>query len=129
MTASTTVKIAELAPTPKAMVSTATAVKAGCLRRARAASRSSRNIFPSLPPACTIIGSMGRAADSIERLALPASDADLRALAALLVDAVESGAAVSFLAPLTLEDAERWWRDILTRAEPRAAVLVARDAA
>jgi GNAT superfamily N-acetyltransferase len=72
---------------------------------------------------------MGRAADSIERLALPASDADLRALAALLVDAVESGAAVSFLAPLTLEDAERWWRGILTREEPRAAVLVARDAA
>lgn len=39
----------------------------------------------------------------IERLIPPVRDADLTALAQLLVDAVESGAAVSFLAPLTLE--------------------------
>ena len=32
----------------------------------------------------------------IERLATPVSEADLRSLALLLVDAVESGAAVSF---------------------------------
>jgi len=40
-------------------------------------------------------------AHAIERLVPPANDADLRALAELLVDAVESGAAVGFLAPLT----------------------------
>jgi hypothetical protein len=44
----------------------------------------------------------------IERLTPPASDADLTALAQLLVDAVESGSAVSFLAPLTLERAREW---------------------
>jgi hypothetical protein len=42
----------------------------------------------------------------IERLRPPASDADVRALAELLIDAVSSGAAVSFLAPLSLERAE-----------------------
>jgi hypothetical protein len=44
----------------------------------------------------------------IEQLIPPVSASDLRALAQLLVDAVESGAAVSFLAPLTLERAEDW---------------------
>ncbi|HZM00661.1 MAG TPA: hypothetical protein VFD43_10455 [Planctomycetota bacterium] len=42
----------------------------------------------------------------IERLQAPVSAADLAGLAALLVDAVDSGAAVSFLAPLTIEAAE-----------------------
>jgi acetyltransferase len=64
----------------------------------------------------------------IERLNLPASDADCRSLAQLLVDAVESGAAVSFLAPLTVARAEAWWRSMLSAADPRAVVLVARDA-
>lgn len=45
----------------------------------------------------------------------------------LLVDAVESGAAVSFLAPLTAESAERWWRHTIAAASPRSVVLVARD--
>jgi GNAT superfamily N-acetyltransferase len=63
----------------------------------------------------------------IERLAPPASDSDLRALAGLLVDAVDSGAAVSFLAPLTMEDAEAWWRRVLGTSDPRAIFLVARD--
>ena len=63
----------------------------------------------------------------IERLTPPASDADIRDLAGLLVDAVESGAAVSFLAPLTRERAEEWWRATLAAASPRAIVLVARD--
>jgi GNAT superfamily N-acetyltransferase len=56
------------------------------------------------------------------------SDRDVRALAELLVDAVESGAAVSFLAPLSVTDAEAWWRTTLTSADPRAAFLVARTA-
>ncbi|HEX4952900.1 MAG TPA: hypothetical protein VF017_05835 [Thermoanaerobaculia bacterium] len=43
---------------------------------------------------------------TLERLARPARDADLRSLAELLVDAVEGGAVVSVLAPLTLEQAE-----------------------
>lgn len=63
----------------------------------------------------------------IERLTPPASDSDLRALAQLLVDAVEGGAAVSFLAPLSLEQAESWWRRTLSEAHSRAIFLVARD--
>ncbi len=59
---------------------------------------------------------------------MPASDADVRALAALLVDAVDSGAAVSFLAPLTLDASEEWWRSTLSSAHPKAIFLVARDA-
>lgn len=64
---------------------------------------------------------------SIQRLIPPVTDADLRALAEVLVDAVESGAAVSFMA-LTVEQAEAWWRDLLSTSHPRAIVLVARDA-
>jgi len=43
------------------------------------------------------------------------------------VDAVESGAAVSFLAPLTLAHAEDWWRTTIAAARPGAVFLVARD--
>jgi GNAT superfamily N-acetyltransferase len=64
----------------------------------------------------------------VERLTPPANDADITDLAALLLDAVESGAAVSFLASLTMESAERWWRGTLTAPDPRAIFLVARDA-
>jgi len=63
----------------------------------------------------------------IERLILPAGDPDLRALALLLVDAVESGAAVSFLAPVTLERAEDWWRRAISASRSGAIFLVARD--
>jgi GNAT superfamily N-acetyltransferase len=63
----------------------------------------------------------------IEKLALPANDTDIAQLARLLVDAVESGAAVSFLAPLALERAEAWWRRTLSGAHPSAIFLVARD--
>ena len=64
---------------------------------------------------------------TIERLILPVGDSDLRGLAQLLVDAVESGAAVSFLAPLTLEGAEDWWRRAISASHSRAIFLVARD--
>lgn len=64
----------------------------------------------------------------IERLILPVSDSDFRALAQLLVDAVESGAAVSFLAPLTLERAEDWWRRTISSSHSAAIFLVTRDA-
>lgn len=63
----------------------------------------------------------------LERLILPVGDADLRALALLLVDAVASGATVSFLAPLTLEHAEEWWRKTVSTSHSRAIFLVARD--
>lgn len=66
-------------------------------------------------------------ARTIERLELPVRDADLREMALLLVDAVESGAAVSFAAPLPLEAAEEWWRATFAGAQPRAVFLVARD--
>lgn len=62
----------------------------------------------------------------IEQLSRPASAADLRALAQLLVDAVESGAAVSFLPPLTAERAAAWWRETIAAADARAIFLVAR---
>src|SRR5579863_5376209 len=64
----------------------------------------------------------------VERLVPPINDADLRGLAALLIDAVDSGAAVSFLAPLTLEGAEEWWRKTLSASPAGAIFLVARDA-
>ena len=63
----------------------------------------------------------------IKRLIVPVSDADLRALAQLLIDAVESGAAVSFLAPLALARAEDWWRSVISASHTGAIFLVARD--
>ncbi len=63
----------------------------------------------------------------IERLAPPVSEADLHSLARLLVDAVESGAAVSFLA-LTEAQALDWWRKQFGSTASGAIVLVARDA-
>ena len=65
---------------------------------------------------------------AIEPLTPPVSDADFRQLARLLVDAVEAGASVSFLAPLAVDRAEAWWRDTMASARDGAVVLVARDA-
>src|SRR5947199_9734712 len=70
---------------------------------------------------------MTKQTHTIERLILPVGDSDLRGLARLLVDAVESGAAVSFLAPLTVERAEDWWRRTLSASRSGAIFLVARD--
>jgi GNAT superfamily N-acetyltransferase len=63
----------------------------------------------------------------IEALRRPTSSDDLDQLAALLVDAVESGASVSFMSPFSVSDAREWWRKTLEQASPRAIVLVARD--
>jgi len=68
-----------------------------------------------------------RHATTIERLVPPVGDFDLRTLAQLLVDAVESGAAVSFLAPLALGRAEDWWRRTLNESGSGSIFLVARD--
>jgi len=66
-------------------------------------------------------------APTIERLTPPMAAADLRGLAELLVEAVEGGAAVSFLAPLTVAEAEAWWKEKIESSPPRAIFLVARD--
>jgi GNAT superfamily N-acetyltransferase len=68
------------------------------------------------------------AAVTIERLGRDAAARDVRDLARLLIDAVESGAGVSFLAGLTEAEAEAWWRSVLTSSPERAIVLIARDA-
>jgi GNAT superfamily N-acetyltransferase len=65
--------------------------------------------------------------NGVERLIAPVSDADFRDLARLLVDAVDSGASVSFMAPLGLDRAEAWWRGTIASAREGAVVLVARD--
>ena len=64
----------------------------------------------------------------IETLSRPVGDRDVRDLATLLIDAVDSGAAVSFLAPLPVETAEAWWRRTLSSAGERSLFLVCRDA-
>ncbi len=64
---------------------------------------------------------------TIERIGREAAAGDIRALARLLVDAVESGAGVSFMAGLTEGEAEAWWRSVLTSSPARAIILVARD--
>jgi acetyltransferase len=70
---------------------------------------------------------MNAQAHDIQRLVPPYADADVRALAELLLDAVGSGAAVSFLATLTPEQAVQWWRTTLASAHPREIFLVARE--
>lgn len=63
----------------------------------------------------------------IEHLTEPVSDDDVIDLARLLVDAVESGAAVSFLAPFNESDAVRWWQERLRiNRHQHGATLVAR---
>jgi GNAT superfamily N-acetyltransferase len=64
---------------------------------------------------------------TIERLGRDVAASDVRALAELLVDAIDSGAGVSFLAGLTHDVAEAWWRSVLTSLPDRAVILVARD--
>jgi len=64
---------------------------------------------------------------SINRVDPTASPADVRGLAELLIDAVDSNAGISFMRGLTEAEAEAWWRSILTASPRRAIVLVARD--
>ena len=53
------------------------------------------------------------------------SDADLDALATLLVDVVEGGASVGFLLPLPTLEARTWWAETLP--DPWTQTWVARD--
>jgi GNAT superfamily N-acetyltransferase len=64
---------------------------------------------------------------AIERLPLRPVPRDIRALAELLVDAVDSGAAVSFLCTLTVDQAAAWWDKAVAGLQGSGAVLVARD--
>jgi ribosomal protein S18 acetylase RimI-like enzyme len=64
----------------------------------------------------------------IERLDGSAAAAAVPALAEILMDCVEGGASVSFLAPLTREQAEAFWRRVAASvAEGGTALLVARE--
>ena len=63
----------------------------------------------------------------VELLSLPLSSSDLDDLATLLVDTVDSGGSVSFLRPLSLDDARAFWRDSLREASPRAMLLAIRE--
>ena len=63
----------------------------------------------------------------IGRVRPPGSPTDLRDLAVLLVEAVESGAAVSFLPPLEATWVEHWWQRTLAESPSRAIFLAARD--
>lgn len=65
---------------------------------------------------------------AIEPLPPHPADADIASLAIVLLDAIASGATVSFLADLTAPEAERWWRTVLDTGDPRGLLLVARDA-
>jgi GNAT superfamily N-acetyltransferase len=65
----------------------------------------------------------------IERLRPPLTAGGARDLADLLIDAIASGAAVSFLATLTPKEAGAWWRRTVSEADPRAIFLAARDEA
>lgn len=64
---------------------------------------------------------------TIERVA-EATDAEIRELASLLLDAVDDNAGISFMKGLELHEAEAWWRTVLLGARPRTVILVARDA-
>ena len=63
--------------------------------------------------------------DLVVSLLRTASDADVEALADVMVDCVDGGASVNFLRPLAHDDAVAWWRAAL--ADPHAPTWVARD--
>ncbi|MDX9910825.1 MAG: GNAT family N-acetyltransferase [Phycisphaerales bacterium] len=63
---------------------------------------------------------------NIVRLEPGASERDIADLAGLLIDAVESGAAVSFVTPLSDRDARAWWSGALRGLHARGVVLTAR---
>ena len=60
---------------------------------------------------------------AVRRLHAP-SELDIAALADLLVDCVEGGASVSFLAPLTRERAAGFWRNVASGVARGERVLV-----
>jgi GNAT superfamily N-acetyltransferase len=73
------------------------------------------------------LGIIGGIAPVIEALVRPVTDDDIRDLGRLLLDAVDSGASVSFMAGIDEEFAERWWREVLAKSSERTIFLIARD--
>jgi GNAT superfamily N-acetyltransferase len=63
---------------------------------------------------------------TIERVTV-ASDDVVRELTAVLLDAVESGAGVSFMSDVRPDQAADWWRRVFREASPRTVILVARN--
>ncbi len=70
---------------------------------------------------------MGSSGFSLEVMNGKPAERDLRALGQLLAATVASGEAVSFLAPLTLDAAMAWWRELFASASERMRLIVARD--
>lgn len=64
---------------------------------------------------------------TIERIERPRDDV-LHGLVDVLMDAVASGAGVSFMSDVTSESADAWWRRTFASATPRTVILIARDA-
>ena len=66
----------------------------------------------------------------VERLEGPGAREAIGALAEVLIDCVEGGASVSFLAPLTVDRAEAFWAKVASAVEcGETALFVARDGA
>lgn len=86
-------------------------------------------LYETQSPAHNLRGASREPEVIVESLPQEVTDDDLDALAALLVDAVEAGAAVSFLQPLAHHTARAWWEKCLAERHPKAAVLIARDPA
>jgi GNAT superfamily N-acetyltransferase len=64
---------------------------------------------------------------TIESLVAPVADGDLDQLTDLLLDAVNGGASVSFMAGLSRETARDWWRRTVDGIGRRGVILIARD--
>lgn len=64
--------------------------------------------------------------DGIEIVELSAEEADRRIdeLSEVLIDAVDSGASVSFLRPLSADDARSFWKKVVYSVREGAAVLL-----
>ena len=65
----------------------------------------------------------------VRTLKLPVADADLNALADILVDCVEGGASIGFVRPFTVERARAFWQQVVgSIGKGRRTLLVAEDA-
>src|SRR4051812_11954115 len=62
---------------------------------------------------------------AIELLRADVPSSTIDALATLLVDAVDSGATVSFLGGLTHAEATEWWKAVISDRASRSIVLIA----
>ena len=63
---------------------------------------------------------------TIERV-IDASKDVVRELTEVLLDAVDSGAGVSFMSDIGPTQAANWWRKVFRESSPRTVILVARD--